>query len=302
MHAVLAFLHRLEKTALWNGLPAEVRESFESTLSRERMRVSLLEDEFGFSVATLAKAGVPALPLKGMDLVRRFYPDRMLRPMTDVDLLVPEHQFGDAIRGLEKEGYRIIGNPATSRRRIELSRYEDGIAVELHSRCLASSTRAETRGLWKRAGDGGLHPRDLLPYLIRHSAIQHRLETPIWLNDLHFVLKKSGHEIDWDLFVSEARAKGSSSASWFAFALLEAGWGTSAPKNAIELLRKSAGLLRTRLLTKTLDATKWFTEEPHTGLGILRSRYLLADSALQLVRHAYHRGSFGFRKRIPAAA
>ena len=299
MHATLAFLHRLEKTALWRGLPPDVRESFESGLSRERMRVALLDEEFEFSVATLARAEIPALPLKGMDLVHRFYPDRMLRPMTDVDLLVPEAQFDQAIRALKKEGYRIIGNPYADRRRIELSRYADGIAVEIHSRCLASSGEAETRALWKRAKPGGLHPQDVLLYLVRHSTVQHRLESPIWLNDLHYVIANS--EIDWDLFVSEARARACTSASWFAFTLLDSGWGKSAPGATLARLRRSAGILRTHLLSKRRDAYRWFSKEPHSGIGILRARYLLADNGFQLLRHAYHRGDLGFRRRIPLA-
>jgi hypothetical protein len=53
-----------------------------------------------------AEAGVPAMPLKGIALVPLYYADFRLRPMEDLDILVPTASVAAAARLLNSKGWR----------------------------------------------------------------------------------------------------------------------------------------------------------------------------------------------------
>ncbi len=54
---------------------------------------------------TLASAGVPALPIKGIDVAFASYPSPACRPMTDVDVLVAPESYKAAGDVLRREGF-----------------------------------------------------------------------------------------------------------------------------------------------------------------------------------------------------
>jgi hypothetical protein len=53
----------------------------------------------------LAAAGIPALPIKGVDVAFVTYPSPACRPMTDVDILVSPHDYKTAGDVLRREGF-----------------------------------------------------------------------------------------------------------------------------------------------------------------------------------------------------
>jgi hypothetical protein len=53
----------------------------------------------------LAAAGVPALPIKGVDVAFTVYPSPACRPMTDIDILVSPEDYGAAGDVLGREGF-----------------------------------------------------------------------------------------------------------------------------------------------------------------------------------------------------
>ena len=212
VHSALPFLASASKASWRPGLPEGVQLLVEERLYRERLWMALLDHEVERSVGRLLDSRVPVIVLKGMDLARRFYPERSLRPMADVDLLVPQAKFSEALEILGRGGYRVAGPFPEGRFRVELCRKGGLPQVELHSRLLAGDTETETHGLWDRSREGQLPglPRgarvldssDLFTYLVRHSAVQHLMESPVWLNDLHHVVGSSGRLIDWDRALS----------------------------------------------------------------------------------------------------
>ena len=94
------------------------REALEDffTAARERLvgqtAFSLLvrrqHDEIG---AALARAGAPAVVLKGPAFADRLYPEPALRHFTDIDLLTPKRSVADVERVLEGLGYRRAKEP-----------------------------------------------------------------------------------------------------------------------------------------------------------------------------------------------
>ena len=69
-------------------------------------------------VAQLREAGIPSLMLKGAALSLAFYRDPGLRPMRDVDLLVPKERSADAARKLVELGFKPEGGKFPNRLRV----------------------------------------------------------------------------------------------------------------------------------------------------------------------------------------
>lgn len=63
-------------------------------------------------IEMLHRAGIPTLLLKGAALALLYYPDPGLRPMGDLDVLVPEAQALQALRLLESQGWKEKGKNA----------------------------------------------------------------------------------------------------------------------------------------------------------------------------------------------
>jgi len=60
------------------------------------------------AAAMLQQAGIPVLVLKGVPLALRYYRDAGLRPMRDLDLLVPEQRAREAIQLFQSAGWREL--------------------------------------------------------------------------------------------------------------------------------------------------------------------------------------------------
>lgn len=79
------------------SLQAQARDVLAANLGR-RMLYDELRD-------TLAAAGIPALPIKGVDVAFSAYPSPACRPMTDVDVLVSPDDYRGARDVLRREGF-----------------------------------------------------------------------------------------------------------------------------------------------------------------------------------------------------
>jgi hypothetical protein len=123
-------------------LPAGERRRLEESSARSMLHAAFLRHELGNVVAPLAEScGSPALLLKGPVLAETVYPDRRLRPYSDLDLLVPRERLEDAVRTLEALGYRMFeefrpGYAARHGHDVHLQRWVAGrwVDIELHWR------------------------------------------------------------------------------------------------------------------------------------------------------------------------
>jgi hypothetical protein len=110
------------------------------------------------------QAGIPTILYKGAAYVEQIYPEPALRPMSDVDLIVPGSRAAEATACLEELGYRVglplgtFGMPYES----SLTPPQHWPAVDLHvhvSRARQTRIRAEElfeRSVPRRAGPGRL--------------------------------------------------------------------------------------------------------------------------------------------------
>lgn len=208
--------HQLAQIGALSSLDPSLRETIEALTDQAkrkavRQRLALLH-----TLRCLRAAGLEAVVLKGAQLAWQHYPQPWLRPMRDLDLLMPEEQIGPAFAVLEAEGFRVRG-PAVLRPDDPLLwRVNDfclwhpsGVLIELH------------RALWFRPGDilhGDFslepafwtqeppyrHPPDAQglshlqpPYLTLHCLVHHLMRAnlnmgPLGLVDLD-LLQAAGH-------------------------------------------------------------------------------------------------------------
>ena len=100
-------------------------------------------------------AGEPFIVLKGCDLAFRIYPRPELRPMADIDVLVPVGDMRRVADRLVGEGLQRV-YPAGPASRVD-SHHEavftiDNVTVEIHHRFIQRSRhRIDYDGVWKRA-------------------------------------------------------------------------------------------------------------------------------------------------------
>lgn len=219
--------HRLAPLLHWRltheksdvPVPEDIRGALADSFRKAALRALVMQRELLLLVRILSKAGIPCIALKGAYLAYTVYPHPALRPLRDLDVLVPKDNALDAYQALIDGGCRRMtqyqGNPLACipvyAHLPPLRSPSDQVNVELHTQLLdcnaVQSTNMDELGLWERrtkrqvAGESlsYLFPTDLLLYLILHAVYRHRFDNgPLTLSDLSYLIR--GTEIDWPLF------------------------------------------------------------------------------------------------------
>ncbi len=156
--------------------------------------------------------GVPVVVLKGAALAAGTYPDAGLRPMADVDLLVPVAHAAAVGRHLQATGWRPQGNylawEDVSFDTLQSFNWVRGTErLDLHWHVLHRCTRPEATELfwaWARplalpgAAARQLAPEDALLHVCSHG-VQYASQAPFrWLADAAWILRRAGPGgFDW---------------------------------------------------------------------------------------------------------
>lgn len=185
-----------------------------------------------------ATASVPVMPLKGALLALRYYPTPALRPMSDVDLLVPAAALGalgEVLGGLgyaeDRDDPRLLDEARRDPRQREIgftaTRGGTAIRIECRSepldpmlwglteldRTLSSRLHRHAERMWARgtrdAFEGAPFVRiaaeDLLLHVASHLATRHGEFRLLWLHDLALVAAAHRETLDWDSLAATAR-------------------------------------------------------------------------------------------------
>jgi len=167
----------------------------------------------------LEEANIPTLALKGAATSIAYYRDVGVRPMGDIDLLVPYDRAAEAVAQLGRIGWQ----PARPRVP-DLIRYqhsvrmihETGEALDLHWHVLAECVHRDAdRGFWKRAMPIQIHghdalalaPDDALLHAVVHGMRWNEEPTIRWVADAMAILHATGSAMDWQTLEDEARAQ-----------------------------------------------------------------------------------------------
>jgi len=166
-------------------------------------------------IAQLHDVGVETLFLKGVPLALQYYRDVGLRPMADVDVLVPYASYDTALDVLEGDGFRdVLDIPRDRRRRMYHGAgmlHPDGRSIDLHWQLalpfvLPHAASDSTTDFFAAAVDLDLDgltvptlcSADMLLHLVVHGLWAGSSANVRWVADAAVVIRTAGDELDWD--------------------------------------------------------------------------------------------------------
>jgi hypothetical protein len=198
------------------------------------------------AIAVLTEAGIETMVLKGASLSVLAYGSAGVRPMDDVDVLVPIECRVEAVETLRAAGWRPEKADAETWARVHHSmgiEGPEGGNLDLHWFSLWQPARDEP--LWQRAVPLELSgvptlapcPADQLLLVCVHGTPWSPLPPFRWIADAAAVIRSSGEDLDWDRLVSEAERRQLTAASAAALAYLRGEFGLAVPAAALERLR-----------------------------------------------------------------
>ena len=215
LYPYLAFA--LEPYLSFREPPAEYQRLFKAR-RLTAVHNLLLRHELGKALKALQQSGIPALALKGIVMAHGIYPDPSLRPMSDVDLLVPPGKRENALQVLRALGYEYTDSELATRREFiwrlapnqefapPLQRRGSRVLLEVHTQleCSEPLFSMSVREFWSRSivvDLKGLRVRTLCPvdflfHLCLHQSRSHRFEKGLLpLVDLKLLLDSRS---DWN--------------------------------------------------------------------------------------------------------
>lgn len=238
----------------------------------------------GRTLDSLHEAGIETLVLKGAPLAIMHYGSPGLRPMADVDVLVPTHRAIASIEVLREQGWHSLDHDRPEST-IDLYHSEnfgrpDGVKIDLHWNALSQPFRDDE--LWAGSVDmevGGVPTRapcatDQLLLAITHGLLHDQFPGSLrWITDSAVLLGSADTDIDWDRVVDAARRREVTVAMGAGLAYLRELLDT-VPESVIDKLARS----RARRLERAAFYAR--TDSP----GLRRRLTLIADRHARLRR------------------
>jgi hypothetical protein len=223
--------------------------------------------------AAFQEAGIPILLLKGAALAESAYPDPIGRPMSDVDIWLPEKHVAMAVGLMQQLGFQAHGKrdrppelQMLSSGEFQFSRQDWGRGlVELHWTPLSGwwQLRAATidgDAAWSRkqrlASRGAqvfqLAPEDMVLQVAVHLAVNHQFGMTALRGLVDIALTAGTRPVDWSVVAGRAREWRVATAVWAVLDLLEQLIGVPGAEEARRRLRPSP--LRRKLLERFVSA------------------------------------------------
>ena len=237
-HRLKPLLHAQHGT---NGaIPFTLRAEWRKIHWAGVLQAMLARRELLECAGLLEAAGLSPIALKGAWLSHHAYPQPALRPMRDLDLLVPNAHILDGYAALLAAGYVEL-EPAEMPLSdvIRLDKHMPalvaprGSIVELHHRLWEPDGRLDhatpmqdeaalrAHAVVDEDGVRYLAPQDTLGHLIIHAVYSHRLDCgPLLLSDIDFLLQST--LIDWGVFWARAASEGWHSGARLVLELVDA--------------------------------------------------------------------------------
>ncbi len=204
-------------------IPENVRLDCADSFKAATKRSLAIQRELLLLHRLLKEGGFQHIFLKGAYLAYFAYPQPGLRPMRDVDILIPEQEIIKAFNFLLDHGvdridkYQSIPHPSNVSLVHQLPPIyspSKTTCLELHSSLFHIDERSQTpidpskdqsfwdRSIQRNVGNETLNfqsPEDLLLHLIEHAVYGHKFNNgPLLLSDISYLLET--HEMDWPKF------------------------------------------------------------------------------------------------------
>ncbi len=215
--------HHLRQLGLEGEVPGDAWRVLEEANRLGVVLTMLQQLESGRLLDALRAAGSEAMPLKGLFLRERIFPDPALRLCSDLDFLVQPGAVKQVEEILRDLGYlpdetyspREWYQPERVHHLIPYYLPGRKVQVEVHWDLMPPEDGfpIDVEGLWQRARAGQvvgrpvkvLAPEDLLLHLSLHVAAHHRFQTGLrHLVDPAEVIRFWGAQLDWQQVIARA--------------------------------------------------------------------------------------------------
>jgi hypothetical protein len=243
-------------------VPQALKEFIQVTTQATAIRSLIAQRSLILISRTLSKNQIPSIALKGAYLAFHAYPDPALRPLRDVDILVPKQSAIFAYECLLSAGFtrnqKYPGNLEsallTSHHLPPLLDPSGTLGIEIHSAISHSNEDFEFEAddyFWQNSilkeFSGELvrfpSPVDQLQHLIHHAAIHHTFDNgPLLISDIAYLI--STHDIDWALFWSRADKRGIAPICTLVLCMVKNQW----PNAEIEILSQNLSQISPSLI------------------------------------------------------
>lgn len=252
--------YSLGKAGLLSLLPTGTRDRLAAAYQRSTLRGLSMQRDMIRTNRILEQAGIAHLFMKGAYVAQFAYPELGLRPLRDIDVLVPRAQAIAGFEALLANGLERkpahLGDPAAhlgDRKHLPPLKIPGGATVEVHTRTISPSPMLKNgseQGIYEtlaprqvqRDVAGSSLPfegtEDLLLHLAVHAAIDHQFNNgPLIVSDVGWLLET--HTIGWPRLWQIAHDQGAMRGLALVLRLVEREW----PNASIEWDVETASIL-----------------------------------------------------------
>jgi hypothetical protein len=253
---------RFSKSGKIETLTKDARNSLRDMYSSTWVNNQRIFKELEILARLFFQAGIPAVVLKGACFALTIYPEVGLRPMGDLDILVPKAKLAEVVQIAKTLGYEDTLPEASPGFRDllghEICLQKTGaspMTLELHHSLVADKSfkyavpvdwfwsQTELLDGASQARFGNLYmltPEAQVLYASAHAMLQHGgKNTPLrWFYDLDRLIVTYAGRMDWDLLLSQARAFEWGSALNAALSQIHAYFDSPIPDNVLASLSK----------------------------------------------------------------
>jgi hypothetical protein len=207
----------------------------------------------------LHEAGIPTMLTKGLPLGLDYYDNLALRPMGDIDVVVPRERARDAIELLDKAGWM---RGATARdddlefhHAMQFFRPGGG-EIDLHwSVLLECQSQLTNDEFWARARplqvEGittlQLEQSDQLFHTVIHGVHWNEMPAIRWIADAAMILRRTDRPVDWDRVIELGRREKLSQRLRMGLDYLLNECAQPIPRHVLDALRKTPPSLTERI-------------------------------------------------------
>ncbi|MFZ5882115.1 MAG: nucleotidyltransferase domain-containing protein [Chloroflexota bacterium] len=306
---------RLSRSGRFSVLSEGVRFGLRSLFAASWAKNHKLFRELGTLLVPLREVGIPAVLLKGGCHALTIYPDPGLRPMGDLDLLVPKSRFLEAVQIVRSLGYVESEPEALPGIRSLLSHeaclVKDTVVVEIHHSLVADKSftyAVPVDWFWEQTEplngqDARLHgllmltPSAQLLYAAAHAMLQHGgHKVPLrWEYDIDQLVRSYADRLDWDLLLSQARAFAWTSALREALSRAREYFDTPVPRDVENQLAQTTDRHARLVAQKQIRPVTHIHRERLKWLSLNWMGRLQMLAALVFPSPAYMRWRYGFQ-------
>lgn len=200
------------KDPLLNRLKGIYRRSWYENQMLSQKAIRLLQ--------MFSTAGIKTIVLKGVALINAYYRDYGLRPMSDIDILVPTQQAAESVKIMTKSGwepaYRSPENIIPIIHSCDFKNPDDSQHLDLHWHLFIECCQPEAdNDFWDAAQEikirnistQVLNPADQLLHTIIHGMKWSIIPPFRWVADAYTIINSSENEIDWNRIILQAEKR-----------------------------------------------------------------------------------------------